>query len=313
MKSFIKKLVIFISILTVIALGCVYLSHLDEWREYFIGITDSSGYIESYVNGSDEIKPFILEVQEQNDTEVLILGDSICHQMFEKIKDINEDITIAASNAAITMAGQYILAKEYLDNHPNAKEIYLVVHPTSMKRTFDTSYGYQYIVMPFSETGTIEALGEETLNVFKDVYGEIFMNPKVVYMINKSGMNRKLYLNMLQKYGESYEEKESFEIANKYISKIHELCDERNVKLYLLSTPVSEALYATCHELKEEYTGTWLEECYPQYFDNISYFPAEQAADYFHFSGEYEEQEYLNEKIEDIFKNTFVLQKINFY
>lgn len=310
MKYFIKKLVIFVSILVLISFGAVYLSHLDSWRDYFARITDSSGYLDAFVNGSDEIKPYILKVQEQDSTEVLILGDSICHQMFEDIKELNQGITIAASNAAITMAGQYILAKEYLENHANAKEIYLVVHPTSLKRTFDTSYGYQYIIMPFSETGTLDALEEETIGICEEVYGKLFLNPKVVYMINKSGMNRKLYLNMLQKYGTSYEETEKFEIANQYISKIYEMCEEQDVEFYLLSTPVSEDLISTCEELEKEYEGTWLEEKYPDYFRNINYFPKEQAADLFHFSGEYEEQEYLNEKIVQTFKETTLLEKI---
>lgn len=311
MKYFIKKLVIFVSILVLISFGAVYLSHLDSWRDYFARITDSSGYLDAFVNGSDEIKPYILKVQEQDSTEVLILGDSICHQMFEDIKELNQGITIAASNAAITMAGQYILAKEYLENHANAKEIYLVVHPTSLKRTFDTSYGYQYIIMPFSETETIDALEEETISICEEVYGKIFLNPKVVYMINKSGMNRKLYLNMLQKYGKSYEEKESFEIADIYISKIYEMCKEQGVAFYLLSTPVSEGLISTCEELEEEYRGSWMEGRYPDYFSSISYFNQEQAKDFFHFSGKYEEQEYLNEKIKEVFKETSLIKYLN--
>lgn len=313
MKRFIKKLAIFVCILTPILMIEIYLSHLDEWRDYFTRITNSSDYVNSFFNGSDEIKPFISEVQEQNDTETLVLGDSICHQMFENLSEINEDITFAGSNAAITMAGQYILAKEYLNNHTNAKEIYLMVHPTSLKRTFDTSYGYQYIIMPFSETDTLKALDKDTIDICKEVYGNLFLEPNIVFMINKSGMNRKIYLNMLQKYGESYEEKVPYEIADQYIRKIYEMCEERGVNLYLLASPVSDGLYTTCEQLEKEYQESWMKEHYPNFFKEITYYPAEQAEDGFHFSGEYEKQEYFNELIKKVFEGTPLMEKVKFY
>lgn len=313
MKKFIKNVIIYTCILLVIMITVIYLSHLDGWREYFNRITDSGGYIESFVNGSDEIKPFIQKVQERDENEILILGDSICHQMFEDLIGFNEDITMAGSNAAITMAGQYILAKEYLENHENAKEIYLMVHPTSLKRTFDTVYGYQYIIMPFSETDTLKALDEDTIAICKEVYGSVFLKPDIVYMINKSGMNRKLYLNLLKTYGTNYEEKVSFEMADKYISKIYELCKEHNVKLHFLATPVSEVLDGTCEELEKEYQNTWMKQYYPEYFENIIFVPAEQVQDGFHFSGEYKNQEYYNELLKKIFGNTELINKIRFF
>jgi len=291
----------------------IYLSHLDGWRDYFTRITNSSDYIDPFVNGADEIKPFILEVQKQDNTETLVIGDSICHQMFDNLRGTNEDITFAGSNAAITMAGQYILVREYLNNHANAKEIYLMVHPTSLKRTFDISYGYQYIIMPFSETNTLNALDEDTINICKEVYGNLFLEPNIVFMINKSGMNRKIYLNMLQKYGKSYEEKIPYEIADQYIRKIYEMCEERRVTLYLLSAPVSDELYLTCKELEKEYQGSWMKMHYPNFFEEIIYYPAEQAEDGFHFSGEYKEQEYLNELIKRIFAGTPLMEKVKFH
>lgn len=312
MRKFVEKVVFFLVILVPILIMGIYLSHLEGWREYFCRITDSNNYIESSVNGSDEIKPFIWKVREQNNTEILVIGDSICHQMFENISENNGDITYAASNAAITMAGQYILAKEYLDNHANAKEIYLIVHPTSLKRTFDTTYGYQYIIIPFSETNTLMDLDKGTVDICKTVYGDVFLEPEVVNIIDKSGMNRKLYLNLLKKYGKSYEEKMPFEIADEYISKIYGLCEERNVKFYLVSSPVSAELQMTCEELEKEYTESWMSKICPDYFKNIVYYPAEQSEDGFHFSGEYKSQEYLNRLIKQIFDDYSLVDAIEF-
>ncbi len=94
--------------------------------------------------------------------------------MFRRLQKYNEDISIIGSNGAITLAGQYILAEEYLRNHPDATDLYLILLPESLTRTFDTSYGYQYAVMSFAETGTLQLLMKIQSHVWSRYTGSCF-------------------------------------------------------------------------------------------------------------------------------------------
>lgn len=281
----------------------------DPWRIVFARLTDSEEFISMNV-GSDEIIPYIEQVQTKDNTTTLILGDSVCRQMFKGLQQYNEDICIAGSNAAVTMAGQYILAEEYTRNHPDATDIYLIVLPTSLCSTFSTNYGYQYTVMPFAETDTLKLLDNNTLEVMESVYGEFFMNPHIVQLIEKSAINRKLYLNMLKKHSTSYEQKTTFEIADQYIHQIYELCEKNNIEFHLYACPVAESKYQIVKELQDDYDNTWMKTQFPDYFDNILFFPDEQSADGTHFSGEYESQTHCNEKISKIFADTKLLNHL---
>lgn len=309
MNTFYKKIAIFISLFTLLCIGLDYMSMHDPWRIVFARLTDSEEFISMNV-GSDEIIPYIEQVQTKDNTTTLILGDSVCRQMFKGLQQYNEDICIAGSNATVTMAGQYILAEEYIRNHPNATNIYLMVHPTSLCGTFSTTFGYQYTVMPFVETNTLRLLNDNTIENMKSVYGDFFMKPQIVQLIEKSAINRKLYLNVLKKYKTGYEQKTTFEIADQYIRQIYELCEKNNIGFHLYACPVAESKYQIVKELQDDYDNTWMKTQFPNYFDNILFFPDEQSADGTHFSGEYESQTHYNEKISKILADTKLLDNL---
>lgn len=309
MKSFYKKITIFTFLLISICIGLDYMSMNDPWRMILARITNSEELI-SLNTGTDEIIPYIEKVQLQDNTTTLIIGDSVCHQMFQGLQQYNENICMAGSNAAISMTGQYILAEEYIKNHPDATDIYLFVLPASLCSTFDTQWGYQYTVMPFVETDTLKLLDQETINIMESVYGSFFMKPQVVRIIDKSAVNRKLYLNMIADYRTGYTQKTTYEIADQYIRKIYELCKENDVEFHLYPCPVSDSKYQYTEELKNDYDNTWLQTCFPEYFDKILVFPDEQTRDGIHFTGEYESQDYYNEKISKIFADAELLDDL---
>lgn len=300
MKLFTQKICAFAILLITVCIGLDYLSMIDPWRMIFAKITNSEELI-SVNTGADEIIPFIEKVQSQDNTSTLIIGDSICHQMFRELQEYNDDICIAGTNAAISMTGQYILAEEYINNHPNATDIYLFVHPNSLCSSFDTKYGYQYTVMPFIETDTLKLLDQDTINNMASVYGRLFMFPKVVQLIEKSAINRKLYLNILANNKEGYIQSTKFEIADRYIRKIYNLCQNSNMKLHLYPCPVSDSKFENIKSMEKDYNNTWLYSHFPEYFEKILVYPDEQTSDGVHFSGKYASQDFYNEKISVIF------------
>lgn len=305
-KFYLNAITFAIILIGILILGD-YASTCDNWRYLIARYTNSLDYLFGNV-GTDEINPCLEAVMANSDTTKLIIGDSVCHQMFEGLSDLNKDYTIAGTNGAVTMAGQYILAKEYLDHHPNATDVFMIVIPESFPKSFDTNVAYQYAVMPFVESGTLNDLDTDTIEIMESVYGRPFMNPAVVNFIDKSALNRKLYLNLLKESGEGYELKNKMELADRYICKINNLCQDRGVAFHLMSCPVSEELKDFVNELSDEYNSSEVYKINPHYLDDIYFYPAERSEDGRHFSGDYANQECYNELIEQTYAGTVLME-----
>lgn len=306
MKKFILKANFFVILLIFICGMLDYMSMREGWKNFFAKVTDSEDFLVVNV-GTDEIKPYINKVQEKDNTNMLIVGDSVCHQMFQGLQEKNEKVCIVGSNGAITMSGQYVLVKEYIENHPQATDVYLVVLPESLDRTYDTLWGYQYAVMPFVATDTLKLLDENTIEIMKASYGTLSLQPWFVQWVDASAVNRKLCFNLIGKYGTTYRQKTDLEIAEQYISKMYYLCEEKGIEFHLYACPVADDKQAEMANLDAGLEGTWLKEHFPDYFKNIVYFPTEQANDGVHFSGEYAEQKNFNMWIRKILNGSNLL------
>lgn len=309
MRTFYKKIIFFVVIFGILCIIADGMSLYDPWRKVIAKYTDSEEFISVNV-GPREIKPYIEKVQTKDHTTKLILGDSVCKQLFEGLQEENGDICIAGSNAALTLAGQYILLHEYVENHTEATDVYLVLLPGSLEASFNTTWGYQYSVMPFVETETISLLDANTLEAMEEVYGELFMKKAVVEWIDKSAINRKLYLNALASQKEGYHQEKRFEIAEQYIKKMYELCEEKGISLHLYPCPVSEKNIESTEDFKDAFKSTWLYQQFPDYTDHILYYPEEQSADGVHFAGEFATQECYNEKIKTILEGSELLNEL---
>ena len=205
------------------------------------------------------------------------------------------------ANAALMITGQYLLAEEYLKSHPDATDIYLVMHPWSLTRTFDTEWSYRYAVMTYVETDTINSLDQNTLETLENVYGAIFMRKEIVSLIEDSPVCRKLCLSYINANKEDYVQQSSFEITDQYVRKMYDLCTEHHVTLHIYPSPVSEYYKDAILDLAEEYENTWMSVQFPEYFDQILFYPEEWSEDMSHFSGEHMQREKLNEIIRNAY------------
>ena len=309
MKKFYINLALLLAFLMILLCLLDYLSTLDHWRIVLARYTDSFEYIDGFP-GTGEIKPYIDQVRSQDSTTKLIIGDSVCHQMFSGLQECNKDVSIAATNGAITMAGQYILVKEYLDNHTNVTDIFLMILPQSIERTYDTKWGYQYAVMPFVETDTIGDLDDDTIEMIRSVYGSFFLRPAVVEAVDRSGINRKMYLNIIKKYSSGHVLDNKFEIADRYVTKIDELCKENGVAFHLLPCPVTEEKKDYVAGLADEFALSKMRSINSEFMNEIYYYPAERSSDGSHFAGEYANQVCYNEIIRLMYEKEGLLDSL---
>lgn len=146
----------------------------------------------------------------------------------------------------------------------------------------------------------------------KSTYGRAFWNADVVTGIDLSGVNRKIYLNLLREKTSGYSLRTPFEIADRYVYKIYELCQERGVDFYLYPCPVSETKRGEVDGLTLEFSKSKIYEINPKFLEMVYYYPAEQAGDSIHFSGDYANQQYFNEIIREMFTGERLWEVLNF-
>lgn len=296
MKEFVKKAGLFALILVFCIVTADLLSVTELFREPIAKMTGSAEYIEGNT-GAAEILPYIEKVQREDGSKVLVVGDSVCSQMTGGLDGIDSEVTFAGTNGAITLAGQYIMIAEYLEHHPHAEEVYLMLLPESLPRRFDTEWGYQYAAMPFAETKTLDRLDDETLAELERAYGKLFLQKQTALLIDRSGLNRKLYLNAIKDRGDRVIYPDKLTLPLRQLERIRLMCAEKQVALYFVAAPVSEAKKESTKQLLELFAASEEGHYFPDYGKEPVYYPEEEAADGTHFSGEYASQDHYNRLI----------------
>lgn len=292
MRVFVCKIILFLGISTVPLFGLFIFSGRDGYRNKVTHITRSEGYDMGDNAGSREIIPYINSMRMNPGYTKLILGDSVCHQIYNRFQDDNDDFCISGTNRAITLAGQYLLAREFVEHHENVTDIYLVVILGGLAADFDTRYGYQYVVMPFTETDTIGYLDESTRERLYRTYGRIFCQKRVVQWIDRSPWNRKWYLNLLAEGkipGWSTGKPEADSLisltAYEYLEKMEQMCEEKGIVFHLIPGPLADeqSLHQEAEQMAAEAERFGKQEQFGDYFSQIHYYPAEWFGDGVHF------------------------------
>ena len=308
------KIMTFMFITVILLTGFEILSYDENYSMPIARLTYSDTYL-THMDGPDWIVPLIDRVQEKDDSHILLLGDSVGRQMFIDLADLNDEVCVAPAIAPFTMCGQYVLTKLYLENHPGATDVYLVMVPMGDVNTdFNIEYAYQYVVMPLVETGKLDMLDERTTDELKYIFGNFFMDGRVVRRIDDSGLNRKLYLNYIKKYAANdYPHTLEESVYVSYLKKTAALCEEKNVRFHLLPAPVPDM--DEYHDIAEEkapsiFSGTGLDKMFPDYFEHVCYYPPEMFQDGVHFGGIYEDQANYNRVIEEMYGYSGLLEDL---
>lgn len=290
MKKFFLKILVFGVIYIGVLGGFLFLSANERFKIPIAELTQSSEYI--YDNfGPNEIIPYIERVQEQNGYTKLILGDSVCNQIFERYYGMDDTYCICGTNQAVSIAGQYILAEEFIKNHEKVTDIYLVIIMDSLTTTFSAQLGYQYAVMPFVETDTIGNLEQDTRKEISNMYGGIFCTKPVVETIHKSPLCMKLYLNLLTKKNDMFPRNGQgiiSDVSYYYLEEIKALCEKEGIRFHLIPGPHADS---EDQHIRVEWILNEVEEKGDRlglkvYLDQIVYYPEELFRDRIHFDGD---------------------------
>jgi hypothetical protein len=273
--GFLLRLIAFLLALAVLCAGILALSAVEPARSFLAALTGSEGYDRS---ATLEIEPHIQAVQQQDSTTKLIVGDSVCAQVFNPFYLCNSDYSIQGSNRAITMAGQYLLIEQYLTFHPNAQQVYLVAGPELFASSFDTDYGYQYAVVPFAEAGLLSHLDAQTHTEMESVYGGLFLRVRTATWVDWSPLGKKLYLNGLKAVSSPENGGTLNALSLRMLRAMETLCTIHGVTFTLLPAPLadSESRRAASQALKDAFSADGLAEdpVVAAYFDAVHLSPA---------------------------------------
>lgn len=157
MKRFTKKLIAFLGIFAVLLLTFDLLSATERFRGVFAALTDSSDYEEG---AEREVTAYLAKSRTPGSYTKLLVGDSVCAQMTEAFFDCNQQYCLVGNNRALTMAGEYLLVKEFLETHENVSEVWLMTGPDLLQTSIDATYSYSYVVLPFLQADLLGELDE---------------------------------------------------------------------------------------------------------------------------------------------------------
>ena len=248
------------------------------------------------------------------DYSVIVVGDSVCQYLFESVEEDNPSYLFVGSSRPFTIAGQYVQIKEFIDYHPNAREVYMVEGISTWESILDTQGGYQQLMVPLIETETINDLDEETIDYAKHNYSSLFMTYPFAKMVNHSNVCRKLILNSIMFYHQDIRGEDTsalFEstpgeispLNQHYLKKIIQLCEENNITLHIIHDPVSNTEQSKEDVSKEremfDNAGYSDSKYADEYINSVLYYPEEYFVDGTHIVRERELENTIVQQMKD--------------
>ena len=291
MKRFLCRLLAFAALFVLLCGMVAAVSAVEPGRSLLTNLADAEDYTST---ASDEILPYIARAGEKPQATRLIVGDSVCWQLFDPFEPGNPGYVVAGNNRGAAMSGQYLIAKRFLQAHPGATDIYLVGTPELFSAELDAEYGYQYAVLPFVETGLLGELPPATLARARKNYGGLFLQPAVVKLVNRSPLVKKAYLNWLSATLKT-EGSAVSDTTAECLPALQELCRAQGVALHLVCVPTAdtEGRRAAVEALRAAAEGA-LAQPLGDYLASVRYWPsADYGDDETHFSYELATAEFL--------------------
>lgn len=257
--------------------------------------------------GSESIVPAIEKTKDCEKYSKIVLGDSVCNQLFNGLNQANDEYLFLGTNQAITISGQYVLARQFLENAYDAKDIYLVILPGGFASDCLSDMSYSYFVEPFGKSDCFGYLSNDTITKMNEYYGEFFTRKEVITFIDDSCINNKIYLFYNQSRAKFQENSELIsEDTEFYLCDLYDMCDRQGVKLHILPSPLSDtdSNRNTFTLLKKEVDEKGLQVIFGDYFERVTFYPEGMFKDGVHFADDYMNDDCRKEIITNMINET---------
>lgn len=221
-----------------------------------------------------------------NDCTAVLLGDSVCNQLWDQHENIGGVCTLGC-NQAITPCGTYLLLKAYLDAHPDTDTAYYLIRPQTLANDIWTNYSYQYFVLPFCTEENMALLEDETTALLYEKFGRLFVENKFVKTVLLNNLPlRDAYLSQVQT-GDNAVTNRLSRTSVLYLRKMMALCQEKGVSLVVRPLPLADTEENHRWDaFREDILEQGLEELLGTFLEELAYYPEAWFSDGIHFTEE---------------------------
>lgn len=221
--------------------------------------------------------------REDFSARVVVLGDSVCRELFREENEVPGERRHLACNVGISMVGQYILAANAFEHDPGLREVQLLVHPKSFGNHLGNVYTMNYFVKPFYRRAYFKHFSPlvwQRLNqrpVCKLALFFPIRHSQILSTVDFTGTSPKApphhyFLS---------------DISLEYLVKLRQLTAQHGARLRLIAPPMSDAVSRSFDFMKGQARAAGLDDLFAEYFAGMKFFPEDLYSDSCHLKREH--------------------------
>jgi hypothetical protein len=209
----------------------------------------------------------------------ILLGDSVCHQLTMGV-DLPQTLNLSCSQA-VSMCGQYLLARETIAHDPAARQITLAYLPACFDNDLMGPFTFNYLVKSFYIHPQMRE-GMDALVLQR-------LDRRPVYRLIAFPMFR--YTDLLGATDYSGPPPTSFRffspVSVDYLRRLSDLCREHHIRLRIISPPVSTTGKYDAAGFQKEMSDAHLDSIFAGYTQTIRRVDPDELLDNIHFKPQY--------------------------
>lgn len=243
---------------------------------------------EKTVNGN-EIYLSIHKSCVKKKVKVLIIGDSVGKQLYDNFT-FNGDIYSLACNQSISMAGQYMLLKTFVDENQNQlpDSVIFIIYPGSLANNLNQVFSFHYFLKPFYNAQYKSMITDTCVARIHEI--PFYYLSQLPFIVNTNWSptyiaNESISYNFISP------------ISSDYLLKIKALCVSNHLKMKIVCPPIRLSrrnITLALAKNEKEISGTGLKSEFESYFKGVVFLPDSLYQDIMHFKKQYIPNDYYH-------------------